>query len=103
MDTFDGMKHLLIVLLFPLAAFSQLRPDPSLLRTIDTNLQIADVQYRYLAVHTPAGAFPRTYDLKTGAWTTSGPDWWTSGFVPATLLRLYTVNHDTTLYNLRTT
>ncbi|HTJ13949.1 MAG TPA: hypothetical protein VL547_18055 [Dinghuibacter sp.] len=92
------MKHLLIVLLIPMAATAQFHPDPSLLRTIDTNLRLADTQYRYLAAHTPGDVFPRTFDPKTGAWTTSGPGWWTSGFAPATMLRLYSANHDTALY-----
>jgi hypothetical protein len=70
-------------------------PDPALLRTIDTNLRLACTQYQYLAGHTPADAIPRTYE--NGREVTSGPGWWTSGFVAGTALQLYSVSHDTAL------
>jgi hypothetical protein len=66
-----------------------------LLRTIDTNLNLACTQYNFLAAHTPENALPRTFDH--GEWVTSDPGWWTSGFFAGTLLRLHTVCPDTAL------
>ena len=80
-----------------LPAAAQLRPDPTLLRTIDTNLALACTQYRYLAAHTPDSVLPRSYAPATGKEVTSGPGWWTSGFFSGTLLELNTVCHDTAL------
>lgn len=92
------MLRTFLLLVISLPAAAQFRPDPSLLRTIDTNLRLADMQYRYLAAHTPAGVLPRSFDSATRTEVTSSTGWWTSGFFPATLLKLYSVNHDTALY-----
>ncbi|TDX01407.1 glycoside hydrolase family 88 protein [Dinghuibacter silviterrae] len=85
----------LLLLLLSLSASAQWKPDPVLLRTIDTNLQLACTQYKFLADHTPAGVLPRSY--AGGHWVTSGPGWWTSGFVAGTMLQLYSACPDTAL------
>jgi len=99
MPSIKNMLRTIVLLALSLPAAAQLRPDPSLLRTIDTNLRLAVVQYRYLAAHTPSGVLPRSFDSAAGSVTTSGSGWWTSGFFPATLLELYGVSKDTALYN----
>lgn len=91
------MYRIIGLLLICLPATAQWRPDPSLLRTIDTNLTLACSQYRYLAAHTADDAIPRTFDH--GGWVTSDPGWWTSGFFAGTLLQLHTVCPDTALEN----
>jgi unsaturated chondroitin disaccharide hydrolase len=96
------MHRILGILLLSLPVSAQLRTDPArlrtdpaLMRTIDTNLQLAYTQYGLLAAHTPDSLLPRSYG--NGKWVSARPEWWTSGFVSGTLLRLYSVCHDTAL------
>lgn len=69
----------------------------SLLRVIDTALQKAVLQYKYMGLHLPEGVLPKTYYPLTKKTETSNSGWWTSGFYPGSLLYLYEYSHDTAL------
>lgn len=71
--------------------------DKELLKTIDTNFEIADTQYKLLMHNTPEGRFPKTYHKGIDSLETSGPGWWCSGFFPGTLINIFSVTKDTVL------
>ncbi len=74
------------------------KPNPSLLKTIDTALIKAIEQYKFLSKSLPAGVLPKTY-YATKKLETSNSSWWTSGFYPGSLLYLYQYSKDTALLN----
>jgi len=90
------MKKQLVSLftLFILASCSQKEKqkeqatDDSLDKKIETTLQTAAVQYKYLGSITPQGRFPKTYHADKDSLETSDSGWWCSGFYPGTLLYL---------------
>lgn len=56
---------------------------------IDTTLQLAADQYKYMSQILPEGRFPKTYYPKEDRFETSGSEYWVSGFYPGTLLYLH--------------
>ncbi|TRW22955.1 glycoside hydrolase [Flavobacterium zepuense] len=62
--------------------------DDSLDKKIETTLQTAASQYKYLGSITPQGRFPKTYHADKDSLETSDSGWWCSGFYPGTLLYL---------------
>ncbi len=73
--------------------------DLSLLTTIDSNLQDAVLQYKYMMTRVPADRFPKTYHAGEDRFETSNSGWWTSGFYPGSLLYLYEQSKDPSLLN----
>lgn len=73
--------------------------DVSLLTTIDSNLQDAVLQYKYMMTRVPADRFPKTYHAGEDRFETSNSGWWTSGFYPGSLLYLYEQSKDASLLN----
>jgi unsaturated chondroitin disaccharide hydrolase len=86
----------LVAILLPCFLSAQ-QPKP-LLTVIDSSLQNAVSQYKYLMAHVPPGVMPKTF-LATKKLETSNTSWWTSGFYPGSLLYLYEYSHDTALLN----
>jgi hypothetical protein len=75
----------------------RLQPKQQLVRLIDGNLRQAANQYKVMMGKVPADRLPKTYFAMGDRLETSGPEWWTSGFYPGTLLYLYEFSHDTSL------
>jgi len=70
-----------------------------LLQIIDSALQKAVVQYKYMQANLPAGTFPKSYYPLTKKFETSNSTWWCSGFYPGSLLYLYEYSHDQSLWD----
>lgn len=91
-----------MITVFSLNAPAQTRkfqPDPKLLHTIKSDIQVATQQYRHIMQELPANRFPQTYDAKDDSLETSGSGWWCSGFYPGTLFYLYEETGATDLYS----
>lgn len=65
---------------------------------IQTEIDKAVAQYKFLSEHTPEDKLPRTFE--NGQLVTSGTGWWTSGFYPGTLLYLFEMSGDSSLLQL---
>lgn len=92
------------VLLTLLAACSgsrqlQVKPDETLLQTIDQTFAADAAQYKLMMKALPATRFPKNYDPKKAKFETSNSEWWCSGFYPGTLLYLYEQTKDQQLYD----
>ena len=68
-----------------------------LLQVIDSALQKAVAQYKYLGTILPAGVFPKSYSPLTKKSDNSNSSWWCSGFYPGSLLYLYEYSKDASL------
>lgn len=68
-----------------------------LLQIIDTALQKAVAQYKYMGTVLPADKFPKTWYPLTKKFETSNSSWWCSGFYPGSLLYLYEYSHEASL------
>lgn len=75
----------------------QAGPTP-LLQVIDTALNKAVKQYKYLQTQLPAGVLPKTYYPLTKKFETSNSGWWCSGFYSGTLNYLYEYSHDAAVW-----
>lgn len=64
---------------------------------LDSVLQRASDQYKYLMQRLPKGEFPKTYHAMEDRLETSDSEWWCSGFYPGTLLKLFQYNGDASL------
>ena len=64
---------------------------------VQSTLDLAADQYKYMAKHLPQGRFPKTYYPVEDRFETSGSGWWTSGFYPGALLYLYETEKDPAL------
>lgn len=69
--------------------------EPGMKELIERNFQQAAEQYKMLEQHTPADKMPRTFNGEQ--LQTSGTDWWTSGFFPASLWLIYEATGDTAI------
>jgi unsaturated chondroitin disaccharide hydrolase len=98
-----GKKYLLVISCLFLSGIILSQPakktKPALLTIIDSALQKAVVQYKYLGAHLPENTFPKTYYPLTKKLETSNSGWWCSGFYPGSLLYLYEYSHDQALWN----
>ena len=56
---------------------------------IDSTLELASEQYKYMTELLPDNKFPKTYYADDDRFETSDSEWWVSGFYPGTLLYLY--------------
>ncbi|WP_242457824.1 glycoside hydrolase family 88 protein [Pedobacter sp. BS3] len=72
-----------------------IRPQKTLLQTVDTSLKQSVEQYKILMHHLQPEQWPRTFE--NGRLMTVTPYAWTSGFYPGTLLYLYEFSGDSTL------
>ena len=75
---------LVIVLLSSCATHKEIPKDK-----IDSTLELAADQYKYMMSQLPEGRFPKTYYKDNDELETSDSGWWVSGFYPGTLLYLY--------------
>ncbi|WP_255501794.1 glycoside hydrolase family 88 protein [Olivibacter sp. SDN3] len=73
------------------------RASKSLTTTIDQRYRHATTQYKLMMDELPEGKLPKTFVKAQNYLETSGPDWWTSGYYPGTLLRLYEQTGDSLL------
>ncbi|MCH7400991.1 glycoside hydrolase family 88 protein [Belliella kenyensis] len=64
------------------------------LATLETVIQQASDQYKYLKDRLPDQRFPKTYHANSDKLETSGSGWWCSGFYPGSLLYMYEQNQD---------
>ncbi len=71
----------------------------SLRSSLDQNFADAAAQYHVLMNNLPSDKFPKAWSEKTGRYEFSGSDWWTSGFYPGTLVRLFEQTGDSSLLN----
>jgi hypothetical protein len=71
-------------------------PKP-LLQVIDSALQKAVAQYKYMGTVLPADKFPKTWYPLTKKIETSNSSWWCSGFYPGSLFYLYEYSKDPAL------
>ncbi len=71
-------------------------PKP-LLQVIDSALQKAVAQYKYMGTVLPGDKFPKTWYPLTKKQETSNSSWWCSGFYPGSLLYLYEYSKDPAL------
>ncbi len=96
-------KKLLIFLLLPLSAFvfaqQPAKPKIDLLKIIDTALQKAIIEYKYMGTLLPPDVLPKTYYPLTKKSETSKSSWWCSGFYPGSLHYLYEYSKDASLWN----
>jgi unsaturated chondroitin disaccharide hydrolase len=92
------MKRINLFVLLVLFSFGsyaqQFKTDPSLIKTIHGNYELAAAQYKLLMKLLPTGKFPKSFNTKTGTLETSDSGWWCSGFYPGTLFALYSKTHD---------
>lgn len=92
------MKRINLFVMFVLFSYGsyaqQFQTDPSLIRTIHGNYEVAAAQYKLLMKLLPTGKFPKSFNTKTGTLETSNSSWWCSGFYPGTLFALYSKIHD---------
>ncbi|MES2005397.1 MAG: glucuronyl hydrolase [Bacteroidota bacterium] len=95
-------KNFFLLLLLPVGSilFAQpsAKPKPDLLKIIDTALQKAIVEYKYLGTLLPPDVLPKTYYPLTKKSETSKSSWWCSGFYPGSLNYLYEYSHDASLW-----
>ena len=86
---------------------ARIKKNAELLNTIDKNLTDAVAQYKVMMknisedqamMNRAEPQFPKTYHPTTNKFETSNSGWWCSGFYPGTLLYLYELRKDTTLY-----
>ena len=82
-------------LLLSAGIFAQ-SPKP-LLQIIDSALQKAVAQYKYMGTTLPADKFPKTWYTLTKKQETSNSSWWCSGFYPGSLFYLYEYSKDPAL------
>ena len=68
-----------------------------LLQVIDSALQKAVAQYKYMGTILPADKFPKTWYPLTKKIETSNSGWWCSGFYPGSLFYLYEYSKDPSL------
>lgn len=61
---------------------------------IDSALNRAVKQYKFMSTHVPPGVLPKTWYWGTKKFETSATSWWTSGFYPGSLHYLYEYSHD---------
>lgn len=73
------------------------RASKSLVPTIDQRYRHASTQYKLMMDELPEDKLPKTFVKAHNYLETSGPDWWTSGYYPGTLLRLYEQTGDSLL------
>lgn len=92
-----GCSLLLALLSGALPAQQAQKVQPDLLTVIDSALQKAVLQYKYLGTQLPADVLPKTYYPLTKKFETSKSSWWTSGFYPGSLLYLYEYAKDPAL------
>jgi len=76
---------ILISILFSACAGQKAIPK----NQIDSTLELASEQYKYMKDLLPDNMFPKTYYASDDRFETSGSGWWVSGFYPGTLLFLY--------------
>jgi unsaturated chondroitin disaccharide hydrolase len=84
-------------LLITANTFAQKAQTP-LLKVIDSALQKAADQYKYMAANIAPTVLPRNYNPLTKKLETSNSSWWCSGFYPGTLNYLYENSHDNALW-----
>ncbi len=82
-------------LVLSVSIFAQ-SPKP-LLQVIDSALQKAVAQYKYMGTLLPADKFPKTWYPLTKKIETSNSSWWCSGFYPGSLFYLYEYSKDPAL------
>ncbi len=82
-------------LVLSVSIFAQ-SPKP-LLQIIDSALQKAVAQYKYMGTILPADKFPKTWYPLTKKQETSNSGWWCSGFYPGSLFYLYEYSKDPAL------
>lgn len=87
----------LALLLMSTMAIAQPKSSTPLLQVIDSALQKAIKQYKYLGTTLPPDALPKTYYPLTKKSETSKSGWWTSGFYPGSLFYLYEYSKDAAL------
>ena len=92
-----SLAFLLLCLSGAASAQQTQKTKKPLLQVIDSSLQKAIVQYKYMAAHLPANVLPKTYNPLNKKPETSNSGWWCSGFYPGSLLYLYEYSHDTAL------
>ena len=68
-----------------------------LLQIIDSALQKAVAQYKYMGTLLPEDKFPKTWYPLTKKIETSNSSWWCSGFYPGSLFYLYEYSKDPAL------
>ena len=88
-----------IGLILSMSSFAQApqKATKPLLQVIDSALQKAVMQYKYLGTILPANVFPKTYSPLTKKSDNSNSSWWCSGFYPGSLLYLYEYSKDASL------
>ena len=74
-----------------------LHKQTPMLPLIDSALQKAVQQYKYMGKLLTAGSFPRNWNPLTKKSETSNSSWWCSGFYPGSLLYLYEYSKDADL------
>jgi hypothetical protein len=89
----------LIGFILSMNVFAQGSPKATkpLLQVIDSALQKAIMQYKYLGSILPANVFPKSYSPLTKKSDNSNSSWWCSGFYPGSLLYLYEYSKDASL------
>ena len=90
------MALIFIGLMLSMNLFAQ-APQKStkpLLQVIDSALQKAVLQYKYLGSILPAASFPKSYSPLTKKSDNSNSSWWCSGFYPGSLVYLYEYSKD---------
>jgi unsaturated chondroitin disaccharide hydrolase len=75
------------------------KPQTPLLKVIDSALQKAADQYKYMAKNIAPAVLPKNYNPLTKKSETSNSGWWCSGFYPGTLNYLYENSHDNELWD----
>lgn len=78
-----------------IAQKQQLKPNSSLLKTVDSSLTKAVKQYQFLKNSLTTAELPRTFE--NGKLLTVTPYAWISGFYPGSILYLYEYSKDKTL------
>lgn len=73
------------------------RTNPQLKEKLSSTVALAADQYEYMAGMLPKERFPKTFE--NGQLKTSGPGWWCSGFYPGTLIYLFELSGDSSLWN----
>ncbi len=97
------LKKLLLLLLLPFSVFvfaqQPAKPKTDLLKIIDTALQKAIIEYKYMGTILPPDVLPKTYYPLTKKSETSKSSWWCSGFYPGSLHYLYEYSQDAALWD----
>jgi len=90
-------KLIVLLLLFPTLASVAQKSAKAMRRLIDTDMQFAARQYKFMAALTPADSMPRSFNEKSNRLITSATDWWTSGFFPGSLWLIYEYTSDSAI------